>query len=70
MPSNELLLICLSAIVVVFILLALLALVMRLIMAVFPERIIASDSAYVAAIASVISTIYPGTKISKVEEIK
>ncbi len=70
MPSNELLLICLSAIVVVFILLALLALVMRLIMAVFPEKILASDSAYVAAIASVISTMYPGTKISKVEEIK
>ncbi|UCE25220.1 MAG: hypothetical protein JSU74_04010 [Candidatus Zixiibacteriota bacterium] len=70
MPSSELLLICLSAIVVVFILLAFLALVMRLIMAVFPEKIIASDSAYVAAIASVVSTMYPGTKISKVEEIK
>ena len=70
MPSNELLLICLSAFVVVFFLLAMLALVMRLIMAVFPEKIVQSDSAYVAAIASVMSTIFPGTKITKVEEIK
>lgn len=70
MPSNELLLVCLSAFVVVFFLLAMLALVMRLIMAVFPEKIVQSDSVYVAAIASVISTLFPGTKITKVEEIK
>ena len=70
MPSNELLLICISAILAVFVLLSLLALVMRLIIAVFPEKIATSDSAYIAAIASVISTIYPQTKITKVEEIK
>ena len=70
MPSNELLLICVSAFVVVFFLLAMLALVMRLIMAVFPEKIVKSDSAYVAAIASVMTSIFPGTKITKVEEIK
>ncbi|UCG60760.1 MAG: hypothetical protein JSV52_10535 [Candidatus Zixiibacteriota bacterium] len=70
MPSYELLFVCISAIVVVFFLLAMLALVMRLIMAVFPEKILQSDSAYVAAIASVMSTLFPGTKITKVEEIK
>ena len=70
MPSNELLLICVSAFVVVFFLLAMLALVMRLIMAVFPEKIVQSDSAYVAAIASVMTSLFPGTKITKVEEIK
>ena len=70
MPSIELLLICLSAIVTVFALLSLLALVMRLIIAVFPEKVADTDSAYLAAIASVISTIYPQTKITKVEEIK
>ena len=70
MPSNELLLICLSAVVAVFALLSLLALVMRLIIAVFPEKVADTDSAYLAAIASVISTIYPQTKITKVEEIK
>lgn len=70
MPSYELLFVCISAIVAVFFLLAMLALVMRLIMAVFPEKILQSDSAYVAAIASVMSTLFPGTKITKVEEIK
>ncbi len=70
MPSYELLLVCLSAFVFVFFILAMLALVMRLIMAIFPEKILQSDSAYVAAIASVMSTLFPGTKITKVEEIK
>ena len=70
MPSLDLLLICISAIVVVFLLLTLLALVMRLIMAVFPEKVVAADSAYLAAIATVMSALYPGTKITKVEEIK
>jgi len=70
MPSNELLLICLSAVIAVFALLSILALVMRLIIAVFPEKVADTDSAYLAAIASVISTIYPQTKITKVEEIK
>jgi hypothetical protein len=70
MPSNELLLICLSAFAVVFFLLAILAVVMRLIMAIFPEKVVFSDSVYIAAMASVVSTLYPGTKITKVEEIK
>ena len=70
MPSYELLFVCISAIVAVFFLLAMLALVMRLIMAVFPEKVLESDSAYIAAIASVMSTLFPGTKITKVEEIK
>ncbi len=70
MGSLDLLVICVSAFVVVFLILTLLALVMRLIMAVFPEKVVKADSAYLAAIASVISTIYPGTRITKVEEIK
>jgi len=39
-------------------------------MAVFPEKVIQTDSFLLAAIASVMSTIYPGTKVTKVEEIK
>lgn len=71
MPSGELLGVCVSAFVAVFTLLTLLALVMRLIMAVFPEKkVIKTDSFILAAIASVMSTIYPGTKVTKVEEIK
>ncbi len=70
MPSVELLEVCVSAFIAVFLLLSLLALVMRLIMAVFPEKVIQTDSFLLAAIASVMSTIYPGTKVTKVEEIK
>ncbi|MEW6411781.1 MAG: hypothetical protein AB1483_04815 [Candidatus Zixiibacteriota bacterium] len=72
MGSTDLLVICISAFFVVFLVLTFLALVMRTIMAVFPEKVVKlkTDSAYLAAIASVISTIYPGTKITKVEEIK
>ena len=70
MPSVELLEICISAFIAVFLLLTLLALVMRLIMAVFPEKVVRADSFLLAAIASVMATVYPGTKVTKVEEIK
>jgi hypothetical protein len=70
MEDPNLLLICLSALIAVFILLAILALIMRLIITFFPEKILESDSAVFAAVASVIANFYPGTKISKIEEIK
>lgn len=43
---------------------------MRLILVVFPERAEVVDAAVLAAVTSVISTAYPGTKITKVEEVK
>ncbi|UCD64495.1 MAG: hypothetical protein JSW34_03415 [Candidatus Zixiibacteriota bacterium] len=70
MESVNLLVICVSAFAVVFFTLTMLALVMRLIMAVFPEKVLASDSAVVVAIASVASAVYPHAKVTKVEEIK
>ena len=70
MEDPNLLLICISAFVAVFIILALLALVMRLIITVFPEKILKTDTAVFAAIASVVANIFPGTKISNIEEIK
>jgi len=70
MPSVELLEVCFSAFIAVFLLLSLLALVIRLIMAVFPEKVVQTDSFLLAAIASIMSTVYPGTKVTKVEEIK
>jgi hypothetical protein len=70
MGSLELLVICVSAFAVVFATLILLALVMRAIMAVFPEKVVISDSTILAAIASVVAANYPGTKVTKVEEIK
>lgn len=66
----DLLTICLSAFIAVFLLLALLAAVMRLILIVFPQHQSATDSAVVAAIHSSVHNFYPGKKITKIEEIQ
>jgi len=70
LESLDLLLICISAFVSVFCLLAGLALVMRIIIFVFPQKEAAVDAAMIAAITSTVSALYPGTSITKVEEIK
>ncbi len=70
MGSLELLFICASAFAAVFLLLTFLALVMRLILVIFPYKEPSSDSAMLAAVAAAVAAIYPGTKITKVEEIK
>ena len=70
MHSPELFTICISAFLAVFVLLAVLAIVMRLILVVFPAKKIVSDAAVVAAVSTVMQNIYPGTKVTKVEEIK
>ncbi len=70
MQSPELFTICISAFLAVFVLLAVLALVMRIIIVVFPSRKIGSDAAMVAAVTTVMQSVYPGTKVTKVEEIK
>ena len=67
----NLLVICVTAFVAVFILLSFLALVMRTLIAVYPERITAgSDAAMIAAVSAAVTMAYPGTKVSKVEEIR
>ena len=70
MQSAELVTICISAFLAVFVLLAILALVMRLIIVVFPHKEATADAAMVAAVSAVMSNLYPGTKVTKVEEIK
>ena len=70
MESLDLLLICASAFVAVFCLLTVLALVMRIIVVVFPQKEASADAAIIAALASTVSTLYPGTSITKVEEIR
>ena len=70
MPTPDLLSICITAFIGVFILLSILAMVMRLILVVFPDRGKKTDAAVLASVASVLNTIYPGTKITKIEEIK
>ena len=70
MGSTELLMVCASAFIAVFLLLALMALVMRIIIILFPQSAIGADAATIAAVASVISAAYPGTRITKVEELQ
>ena len=66
----SLLTVCVSAFIAVFILLSILALTMRLILAVFPEKMVESSGALIAAISTTYNSIYPGTKITKIEEDK
>jgi hypothetical protein len=67
----DLLTICASAFVAVFVLLAILAAAMRLIMLVFPAIDQAgTDSSVVAAIHAAAHRSYPGKRITKIEEIK
>jgi hypothetical protein len=70
MGGSELLIICGSAFLTVFIILSLLALGMRLIILSFPYKGDSSDSAVYAAVTTVVSNMFPGSKISKIEEIK
>ncbi len=70
MGSSDLVFICISAFLAVFVLLSLLAVVMRIILVLFPEKESGIDAVVVAAITSTVSTIYPGTRITKIEETK
>ncbi len=69
MSSPDLLIVCISAFISVCVLLAALAAVMRLTLLIFPQVEEKTDAAMIAAAASVIQTVYPGTRIVKVEEI-
>lgn len=70
MGPHNLVMICASAFAAVFLLLAFLSLVMRIIITVFPQKSSQGDAAMLAAVAATVSAIYPGTKITRVEEIK
>ena len=70
MSSLELVYICFSAFSGVFVLLAFLAVFMRIICKVFPDRPDDEDAAAFAAIASVYHAQFPNTKITKIEEVK
>ena len=70
MLNNDLLLICGVAFLMVFIILTLLALSMRIIILVFPEKSAKIEAAMIAAVTAAVQTIMPGTKVTKVEEEK
>ena len=69
-PPN-LLMICVAAFCAVFLLLAFLALVMKILTNVFPEKVADGiDSAMLAAISASMSVVYPQTKITTVEQVR
>ncbi|MGB3863539.1 MAG: hypothetical protein WBE11_10840 [Candidatus Aminicenantaceae bacterium] len=70
METTELYIICGIAFLVVFIILALIAFLMRIIMLIFPEKLAEIDPAMIAAVAATVQTIFPGTKMTKLEEKK
>jgi hypothetical protein len=70
MNPPDLLTICLSAFVAVFLLLGFLAVVMRLLIAVFPQKVGGIDSATIAAVTAAAAYVFPGTRVTNVEEIR
>lgn len=70
MQFVEIAVICGVAFFMVFLILTLLALVMRLIILFFPEKKAVSDAAMIAAITASIQTVFPGKKVTTVEERK
>lgn len=59
---------CLIAMVAVFILLGLLALLMELTTFVFPAAAQRTDPAVIAAISTVVAAAYPGARVTRIEE--
>jgi len=70
MVPSDILLISFSALLTVFIILSGLAAIMQLIIRFFPVKETDDDAAIYSAIASAHSSLFPGTKITKIEEVK
>jgi hypothetical protein len=72
MDEPNLLLICISSFSAVMIILSLLALMMRLLLVLFPVKIQkeGNDTAIIAAITTAYNRKFPGTKISNIGENK
>jgi hypothetical protein len=68
METPDLLMVCVSAFSAVFVLLALLAVVMRILIAAFPELVAKADPAMLAAVSATVAAVFPGAKITRVEE--
>jgi hypothetical protein len=60
--------VCVSAFLAVFVLLSFLALAMRGLIAIFPEKTATTDPALLAAVAAAVSAVYPGSKIARIED--
>jgi glucose uptake protein GlcU len=70
MASPELIFICLSAFIAVFLILSILAIFMHMITGIFSVKETKEDSAIIAVLTSIVNHYYPGKKITKIEESK
>jgi len=70
MNTHELLTVCLLAFFWVFAVLAILAIIMRVMTIAFPQKDTTSDIPLYTAITAVIGQILPGTRVTKIEEVK
>ena len=70
MGSIDLLLICSLSLLSVFIVLSFLAIVMRIITEIFPQKSADIDTTIYAAISATAAEHFPGNRITKIEEIK
>ena len=70
MAEGNLAAMCLTAFAAVFTLLSLLAGVMEIIMRVFPQKAATIDQGHVAVITSTYSTLFPGARVTRIEESK
>jgi len=70
MDDTNLLMVCLNAFTAVMVLLSILALAMRLLTTLFPERKTASDAAVANAVKMAVQQMIPGASVVKMEEIK
>jgi hypothetical protein len=68
--NSEFLLSCILAFAIVFLVLSILAISIRLLITVFPEKSDQDDPAVVAAVTSHLNRIYPRLQITKMEELK
>jgi len=68
MHSLDLLSICAAAFIGVFLLLSILAVIMRIIILVFPEKATGTGEAVLAVISTTYKKYYPGTIVTRVEE--
>jgi hypothetical protein len=71
MNEPNLMVVCITAFVAVVLLLALLAGVIRVLTAVFPEKVPEGpDAALVAALHAAAALAYPGTRVTGIEEVR
>jgi hypothetical protein len=68
MDEISLLRICAAAFFAVFVVLSALALLIRLIVVAFPMSDRSDDAPVVAAIGATLATMYPGARVTRIEE--